>query len=254
MNEPVVPRRPEIPLEEFDEDYRQAEIEHEAELEKMLPEFEQTGATVPARGFDIFSGGRKTALDVGCGIGTLPFYLARRYPNATVIGVDLSADSIAYAREHFEPRADNLSYRVGSVEDLSETFSDIDMITCVGAMHHFPSLESAVAQIMRTLADDGVFFLSDLNRENIRTHFSADEIQFLSRVRRLPKPIRNLQLRRKGYTRGEQMRRFVSLMSFNAAYTPAEVADVLGKGYGFKGRTASINYLLAAYKLPTGAT
>lgn len=252
MNAPVVSRMPEIPLDEFDADYRRAEIEHEADMEKMVPEFEQAAGTVPLPRFDIFSGGKRTALDVGCGIGTLPFYLARRNPNARVIGVDLSEASIAYANEHYAPQVSNLSYRVGSVEDLSEMLRDVDMITCVGAMHHFPSLESSVDQIMRTLSDDGIFFLSDLNRENIRTHFSDKELKFLDSVRKLPETARNNRLRRKGYTKGEKMRRFLSLMSFQAAYTPAEVAEVFGSRYGFKGRTASINYLLAAYKLPAG--
>ncbi|HJP39673.1 MAG TPA: hypothetical protein QF499_11185 [Gammaproteobacteria bacterium] len=34
-----------------------------------------------------------------------------------------------------------------------------------------------------------------------------------------------------------------------AAYTPAEIATVLGGRYGFKGKMASMNYLLAVYKL-----
>jgi len=249
MNAPVIPRMPEIPLDEFDADYRAAEIEHQSELETMLPELETAAGMVPLPAIDFFAGARKTVLDIGCGTGTLPFLLAQKNPNATVIGVDFSEASIAYAKEHFEPQAANLSYHVGSVDDLSETFQDIDMITCVGALHHFPSLDTAVAQIMRTLNDKGVFFLSDLNRENIHTHFSDKEIKHLGSVRKLPEKVRNNKLRRQGYTRGAKMRRLLTLMSFQAAYTPAEVSAALGSGFGFKGRMAGLNYLLAIYKL-----
>ncbi len=240
---------PEIPLDEFDADYRVAEVEHQAELETMLPELKTAAEMLPLSGFDIFTGGRKVALDIGCGTGTLPFLLAKKYPNTRVIGVDFSEASIAYAKEHYQPQVANLSYQVGSVDDLSDMHQDIDMITCVGAMHHFPSLNSAIEQIMMTLKDDGAFFLSDLSRENIHTFFSDKEIKYLNSVRRLPEKIRNKKLRWQGYTKGEKMRRFLTLMSFQAAYTPAEVSKVLGSRYGFKGRVAGINYMLAVYKL-----
>ncbi|MAF84105.1 MAG: hypothetical protein CL797_08385 [Chromatiales bacterium] len=188
-------------------------------------------------------------MDIGCGVGTLPFLLARKNPNATVIGVDFSEESIAHAKAHYQPKADNLSYRVSSVDVLSQMFQGIDMITCVGAMHHFPSLNSAIAQVMQTLDDKGVFLLSDLNRENIYSHFAEKELRYLNSVRQLPEKVRNNKLRRQGYTKGKKARRFLTLMSFQAAYTPAEVSAVFGERYGFKGRMSGMNYLLAAYKL-----
>lgn len=249
MNGPIIPRKPEIPLEDFDADYRQAEIEHRTELEKMLPEFEIAADTVPASGSSFFQGESVTVLDIGCGTGTLPFLMAQMNSNATVIGVDFSEESIAYANEYYTPRATNLSYQAGSVEDLSGMFQAIDMITCVGALHHFPSLDSSIEQIMGTLSENGVFLLSDLNRKNIHSFFSGKELKYLDSVRQLPEKVRNKKLRRQGYTSGEKMRRFLTLMSFQAAYTPEEVSSVLGTRYGFKGRMAGVNYLLAIYKL-----
>ena len=128
-------------------------------------------------------------------------------------------------------------------------FCDVDMITCVGALHHFPDLHSSIEQIMGALSPDGVFFLSDLNRENIHSFFSDEEIRYLDSIRKLPEKARNSRLHRQGYTRGEKMRRFLTLMSFNAAYTPAELADAFGGRYGFKGRMAGLNYIFAAYRL-----
>jgi 2-polyprenyl-3-methyl-5-hydroxy-6-metoxy-1,4-benzoquinol methylase len=239
---------PEIPMGDFDAEYRRAEIELSAELEAMLTELELAAGMVALPGVDFFRGGRGTALDVGCGIGTLPFLLAKRNPLATVIGVDVNTDSIAYAKEHYEPRADNLSFHIGSVDELSQMFSGINMITCIGALHHFPSLDSAIQQIIQTLQDDGAFFLSDLNRENLLAHFSAQEFRYLERMRRLPASIRNARLRLQGYTKGLKMRRFLTLMSFQAAYTPAEVAAALGPDYAFKGKMAGVNYLLVVNK------
>lgn len=254
MSTQIVPRFPELSLEEFDADYRQAEIENLDKLRNIIPEFESVAEMVPSMHFGYFTGEPVSVLDIGCGTGTLPFHLAQRNPAATVIGVDISEESIAYAREHYEPRAANLSYEVGSVEDLHGRFREIDMITCVGALHHFPDLDSAVHQITQTLGDDGAFFLSDLNRENIHAHFSAKELKYLDSVRRLPEKVRNNKLRRQGYTKGKKVRRFLTLMSFQAAYTPAEVSAALGLHYGFKGRMAGVDYVLVAYKRDGAAT
>jgi len=43
-------------------------------------------------------------------------------------------------------------------------------------------------------------------------------------------------------------------MSFQAAYTPAEVSAALGLRYGFKGRMAGVDYVLAVYKRDIAAT
>jgi 2-polyprenyl-3-methyl-5-hydroxy-6-metoxy-1,4-benzoquinol methylase len=249
MSTPTIPRLPEIPLDDFDAEYRRAEIEGQSLLDDMISAFEIVAGQVPLPSFDFFRGGHRTVLDVGCGIGTLPFLLAEHNPNAKVIGVDLSEESIAYAKINFEPRATNLSYQVGSVEDISEMFQDVDMITCVGALHHFPSLDDAINNIMTTLSDDGVFFLNDLNRKNIYKHFSAKELIDLDEIRKLPEKARIKELRRQGYTKGEKMQRFLALMSFQAAYTPEELSAALGEKYRFKGKLASFNYVFGVYKL-----
>jgi S-adenosylmethionine-diacylgycerolhomoserine-N-methlytransferase len=42
----------------------------------------------------------KEILEIGCGTGHNIIYLANRYPNATIIGVDISEDMIVKAREN----------------------------------------------------------------------------------------------------------------------------------------------------------
>ena len=190
-----------------------------------------------------------TLVDIGCGVGTLPYLLARQNPHATVIGVDISEQSIDWAREHYEPQLDNLSFAVGSVENLASNYREVDLITCVGALHHFPDLRVAVEQIMGALAGQGGFLLSDLNRENTHAYFKADEIRYLDGIRRLPADVGMKKLERQGYLKGKKLRRLLTLMSFQAAYTPAEIAAELGAQYGFKGRMAGLNYLLSIYRL-----
>jgi SAM-dependent methyltransferase len=49
--------------------------------------------------------GDELALDVGCGTGRLTEVLARRLPRGRVIGVDLSANMLAAARQHLDAAA-----------------------------------------------------------------------------------------------------------------------------------------------------
>jgi len=48
--------------------------------------------------------GDETALDLGCGTGTLTEHLLRRLPRGHVIAIDRSANMLQVAREHLEPQ------------------------------------------------------------------------------------------------------------------------------------------------------
>jgi trans-aconitate methyltransferase len=63
--------------------------------------------------------GDETALDLGCGTGTLTEHLLRRLPHGRVIAVDRSANMLQVAREHLEPRfAGRVEYVQSPLEAL----------------------------------------------------------------------------------------------------------------------------------------
>jgi hypothetical protein len=90
MNNPVIPRMPELPLDEFDAEYRQAEIEHPAELETMIAELETAAGMVPLTGLDFFpevAGRRWTSVAVSvpcpsCWHGRIPMQLSLAWTSA----------------------------------------------------------------------------------------------------------------------------------------------------------------------------
>ena len=68
----------------------------------------------------------KTVLDIGCGMGQH----AKQYSDRgarSVLGIDISAKMLAYAREH--SGADNITYRQMAMEDLGELDRQFDLVT-----------------------------------------------------------------------------------------------------------------------------
>jgi SAM-dependent methyltransferase len=79
-------------------------------------------------------GGR--VLEVGCGTGNLLVQLAKAFPRARVVGVDIEAESLAAARAKIEKAglADRVEVRHGTIADTVEAGS-IDAVVMVEVLH-----------------------------------------------------------------------------------------------------------------------
>jgi SAM-dependent methyltransferase len=103
-----------------------------------------------------------SVLDVGCGIGLYAFDLCRRWPQATVHGVDVNAGQIAYAAAKAGELglAGRLSFAVGDAETLDGLRGPFDVILATEIVEH---LERPVAMLSRLRAlcrDEGWLVLS----------------------------------------------------------------------------------------------
>ncbi len=161
----------------------------------------------------------KVIVEVGCGIGGYCDYLAQVSPRAYVVGVDIDPASIAYAKQNFK----QTRYQIGNVMKLDQLhLPKADLILAHDCLHHFPSLEGSIEQIMNQLKPGGVFWFQDLDRTGLTSAFAPEEIdeyntlrsygadsmaKFLQHV--MPDP--DLQIR------------VLTFMSMQAAYTPAEL-------------------------------
>ena len=101
----------------------------------------------------------KRLLEIGCGIGATSWRVANRWPNAKVIGVDVSPASIEAAKCCFE--SPNLSYREGIVRQgfLLEKF---DFIVLMDVYEHIAlkDREGLLKTLKSVLAEDGRIFFS----------------------------------------------------------------------------------------------
>lgn len=124
---------------------------------------------------------RSVVLDVACGQGTSAAHLARTF-GCRVIGVDLSAQTIARARGNLTPatgvagartapeatRASGtaalVEFHIGDGENLPIPDASVDAVICECAFCTFPSKDRAAAEFARVLRPGGVVGLSDLTR------------------------------------------------------------------------------------------
>jgi SAM-dependent methyltransferase len=82
-------------------------------------------------------GGSPRILVAGCGTGQHAVATALRYPTGTVLAVDLSRASLAYAkRKSAELGVANVEYRQGDILALGALDERFDLIECSGVLHH----------------------------------------------------------------------------------------------------------------------
>jgi len=89
-------------------------------------------------------------LVAGCGTGLAPNHLAKHIKNATVVAIDLSLNSLAYAkRKSRKLGLENIEYIQGDILNLGMLEQKFDHINCYGVLHHLNNIQQA----WRTLTD-----------------------------------------------------------------------------------------------------
>lgn len=103
-------------------------------------------------------------LEVGCGQGTDGITLCRLLENGSqYTGVDLSEVSLTSARAAASEMEGQLRvasvFQVENAERLNFPDNHFDCVLSVGALHHSPNTEKAIAEIKRVLAPGGSAFV-----------------------------------------------------------------------------------------------
>ena len=110
-------------------------------------------------------------LDLGCGLGASSVALARAYPRATVLGVDLDEASVARARAAAAEAgvADRVSFAVGDAALVAQEAS-FDLVTVFEALHDMGDPVGALRAARGRLAGDGSVLVAD---ERVADAFTA---------------------------------------------------------------------------------
>lgn len=101
-------------------------------------------------------------LDVGCGGGVLCEALTRF--GATVTGIDVSARSIAIARQHSEENGFTIDYQCCEMSDITDSF---DLIVAFEVIEHVTSVANFIQDLEAHVRPGGIIALSTVNRTSL---------------------------------------------------------------------------------------
>ena len=109
----------------------------------------------------------RSILDVGCGSGSFTLELARRYPDAQVVGVDIAPEAIAYAKK--QCLTENIKFICLESPELEFDTGSFDVVTSTLVCHHLTDDE--IIQFLRRAADIAhqAVILNDLHRHLLAT-------------------------------------------------------------------------------------
>lgn len=101
----------------------------------------------------------KVVLDIACGSGYGTSLLAKTAK--TVYGVDIDADTVAYAQKHYG--AQNITFKVGDGERIPLDDNSVDVVVTYETIEHIPDYKKFMKEVSRVLRPDGLAIVSTPN-------------------------------------------------------------------------------------------
>ena len=103
-------------------------------------------------------------LDVGCGPGSITRGLAERLAPGQVIGLDLSGETLAAARNDAAARGlENLEYREGSVYELPFPDASFDVAYAHQVLQHLRDPAAALREMLRAVRPGGLVAVREVD-------------------------------------------------------------------------------------------
>jgi SAM-dependent methyltransferase len=110
-------------------------------------------------------------LIAGCGTGEHPFDIAQKSPESSILAVDLSRVSLAYARRKTrEEGLRNVEYAQADILNLASIGRTFDRIEAVGVLHHLADPKAGWRVLLSLLAPNGIMrvgLYSEIARRSI---------------------------------------------------------------------------------------
>lgn len=102
-------------------------------------------------------------LDLACGTGDIAFRLASRYPDARIIGLDLTESMLELARARAADAA-RIQFQPGDMGRTGLASGSVDIVTGGYALRNAGDLDEALAETFRILKPGGVASFLDFSK------------------------------------------------------------------------------------------
>ncbi|MBW4485405.1 MAG: class I SAM-dependent methyltransferase [Tildeniella torsiva UHER 1998/13D] len=109
-------------------------------------------------------------LDLGCGTGTTTFMLKRQFPNAEVIGLDLSPQMLVMANYKAQAAAVDVTFRHGNAMSTGLPAASFDVVCATLLFHETPPAvaKTILSEAFRLLTPGGQMLVLDGNQRTLR--------------------------------------------------------------------------------------
>ncbi|MCI0682140.1 MAG: class I SAM-dependent methyltransferase [Gemmataceae bacterium] len=110
--------------------------------------------------------GGGAVLDVGAGTAQIPIELCRQHPTATVLAVDLARHMLAVAQQNVVDAGLDERIRLQLCDAKRLPYADGSFLAVISnsIVHHAPSPETVIAEMVRVARSAGLIFVRDLLR------------------------------------------------------------------------------------------
>lgn len=99
----------------------------------------------------------KVILDAGCGSGYKALALAEANPGAKIVGIDLSEQSVNFARQRLEYHGvENAEFYAMPIEELPSLGIEFDYINCDEVLYLLPDVAAGLRALKSVLKSDGI--------------------------------------------------------------------------------------------------
>lgn len=102
----------------------------------------------------------KAIWDAGCGIGQTSFFLARRFPNAPILGTDLVVSRVEHCGniQQTNPRYKHVEFEIGNLLEVNCS-EDYDLVVCFEVLEHIEDYDQAVDILSNSLRPGGMLVI-----------------------------------------------------------------------------------------------
>jgi demethylmenaquinone methyltransferase/2-methoxy-6-polyprenyl-1,4-benzoquinol methylase len=113
-------------------------------------------------------------LDIACGTGDITFRLAAKYPQARIIGLDVTEQMLVLARSG--NTFNNITFTIGDMCRMEYPDNSFDIVTGGYALRNAPNLEVALTEIGRVMKPGATAAFLDFSKSSNRLFQKTEDL------------------------------------------------------------------------------